>query len=325
MKALVCDCYGSFDCVRYRDVPDPVAKPDEILVSIRAAGAVFTDLLFVQGRYQVKPDLPFVLGSEMAGEVIAVGERVTRFRPGDRIMSLALRFGAFAERIALPEWLPVRMPASLPYETGAALISSSATAQHALRQKAQLQPGETLVVTGAAGGTGSAAIQVGKAIGARVIAVVSSAERAQFCKSLGADDTIDYNREDLKQAIKDRTEGRGADVILETVGGNAFDACSRAMAVDGRLLVVGFASGRIPSLPVNLTLVKVYSVIGVHWLTFVKKNPELHAANMEELVTWVEQGLVSPPVSAVFPLSEGVSALKKIESRDVLGKVVLKV
>lgn len=324
MKALVCDSYGSIDCVRYRDVPEPAAKPDEVLVRVRAAGAVFTDLLFAQGRYQVKPALPFVLGSEFAGDVVAVGERVTRFRPGDRIMSLATHFGAFAEMVTVPDWVPTPMPASLPYEAGAAMISSSGTAQHALRQKGLLQPGETLLITGAAGGTGSAAIQIGKAIGARVIAACSSDERARFCKSLGADETINYSREDLKTAVKEHTQGRGADVIFETVGGDIFDACSRAIAVDGRLLVIGFASGRLPTLPVNLTLVKVYSVIGVHWLTFAKKHPAQHAANMKELNDWVERGVVAPVVTCEFPLSEGVNALRKFEAREVMGKVILK-
>ena len=323
MKALVCDAYGSIDAVHYRDVPDPVPRRGEILISVKAAGAVLTDVLFALGTYQVKPPLPFVLGSEIAGEILAVGEGVTRFKVGDRVASLAIEFGAFAEKIVLPDWLPSPLPKNVPFEKGAVLMSSAATAQHALRQRGALLAGETLVVTGAAGGTGSAAIQVGQAMGARVIAVCSSAERASFCLSLGADEAIDYSREDLKQAIKDRTGGQGADVVFETVGGDIFDACSRAMAVEGRLLVVGFAAGRIPTLETNLPLVKVYALIGVHWLTFVKRHPDQHAANMEELMAWVSSGAVSPAIDDVMPLENGADALRRLQNREVLGKLVL--
>lgn len=324
MKALVCDSYGSLDCIRYGDVPDPVPGPDDVLVQMKAAGVVFTDILFAEGKYQFRPALPFVLGSVVSGDIIALGNNVGRFGLGERIASVAVNFGGFAEKVVIPAWLPSRLPQFISYESGAAMMSSTGTAQHALRQGGALQAGETLVVTGAAGGTGSAAIQVGKALGARVIAVCSSEERAAFCKSQGADDTINYLKEDLKTAIKERTNGRGADVVFETVGGDVFDACARAMAVDGRLLVVGFASGRLPTLPVNLTLVKVYSVIGLHWLTFIKHQPVQHEANMEELFAWLERGVITPAISSVEPLSEGVAALKRLARREVMGKLILK-
>lgn len=323
MKALVCDSYGSLDCIRYRDVPEPSMGPDDILLQVRGAGVVFTDILFVQGRYQTKPPLPFIPGSEVAGEIVAVGSNVSRFAPGDRVASLSVNFGGFAERVVIPAWLPQRLPEFMSYEAGAALMSAAGTAQHALRQRAKLQAGETLVVTGAAGGTGSAAIQVGKAIGAHVIAVCSSDEREEFCRSQGADETINYAREDLKTAIKDLTDNRGADVIFETVGGDVFDACARAMAINGRLLVVGFASGRLPVLPVNLTLLKVYSLVGVHWLTFVKREPALHAANMREMLIWLERRALVPAVTSIVPLADGAAALRRLASREVLGKVVL--
>ncbi|RJG02677.1 NADPH:quinone oxidoreductase family protein [Noviherbaspirillum sedimenti] len=324
MKALVCNNFGDVNTLSYQEMPDPNAGSDDVLVQVRAAGVVFTDILLAEGKYQTKPALPFILGTEISGDVVAVGSNVTRFKPGDRVMSLAMNFGAFAEKIALPGWLPTRLPPNISYESGAAMMSSTATAQHALRQRADMQVGETLVVTGAAGATGSGAIQVGKAIGARVIAVCSSDEKAAFAKSQGADETINYTKEDLKKAIKERTGGRGADVVFDTVGGDVFGACARAMATNGRLLVVGFASGNLPILPVNLTLVKVYSVIGVHWLTFVRQQPELHAKNMEELLVWVEQGIINPAIDSVVPLSEGVAALKRLSSRRAMGKVVIK-
>ena len=198
------------------------------------------------------------------------------------------------------------------------------TAHHALRQRGQLKAGETLVVLGAAGGTGTAAVQIGKAIGAKVIAVCSSDEKLAFAKEQGADIGINYSNEDLKAAIKKHTDGRGADVVYDVVGGDAFDICSRAMAWNGRLLVVGFASGRIPELPVNLTLVKGYSVVGVFWGQFTQNEPEVHAANMRELFTWVKDGTVSPIIDSVYPLSKGIDAIKYVTGRNVMGKVIIK-
>ena len=323
MKALVCEALGTLDGIRYRDVPEPEAEPDEVLVRVRAAAVVFTDLLFAQGRYQMRPELPFVLGSIVAGEVIAAGSQARRWQPGDRIASVAANFGGFAERVVIPASVPARLPPSVSFALGAAAMSATGTAQHALRQKGALRRGETLVVTGAAGGTGSAAIQVGKLLGARVIAVCSSTERAAFCLAQGADDTINYTTEDLKLAIKARTGGRGADVVFETVGGDVFDACAHAMAIDGRLLVVGFASGRVPSLPVNLPLVKVYSLLGVHWLSFIRHAPEEHAHNMQELHDWLEHGAVTPAIDSILPMSQGVRALERLARREVMGKLIL--
>lgn len=323
MKALVCEKFGSLDDIRCRDMPEPSPGSGEVLIQVRAAAAVYTDLLFAQGKYQTRPELPFVLGSIVSGDVIAVGNQVQRWKPGDRIASVATSFGGFAERVVIPATVPGRLPPSITYEVGAAAMSATAMAQHALRQKGALKRGETLVVTGAAGGAGGAAIQVGKKLGAHVIAVCSSAERAAFCRTLGADDTINYTTEDLKAAIKSRTDGRGADVVFETVGGEVFDHCARAMAIDGRLLVVGFASGHLPSLPVNLPLIKVYSVIGVHWLTFINKAPEQHALNMDELYGWLDQGELVPVIASIVSLSQGVEALRRLARREVMGKLIL--
>jgi NADPH2:quinone reductase len=324
MKALVCEAYGPVENLVYRDLPDPVPGAGEILVAVRAIGVNFPDGLLVEGKYQARPSCPFVPGSEVSGDVIALGAGVDRFQVGDRVLSLTTSFGAYAEKIVLPAAVANKLPAFMDYEQGAALLAATGTAHHALRQRGRLQAGETLVVLGAAGGTGVAAVQIGKAIGARVIAVCSTDAKIAFAKAQGADDGINYSREDLNQAIKTLTDGRGADVVYDAVGGDAFDACSRAMAWDGRLLIVGFASGRIPTLPVNLTLVKGYAVIGVFWGAFTEKEPAAHAANMRELFGWVESGQVRPVIDAVFPLADGIAAIKKVTGRDVMGKVIVK-
>ncbi len=324
MKALVCEAYGPVENLVYRDLPDPVPGAGEILVAVRAIGVNFPDGLLVEGKYQARPPCPFAPGSEVSGDVIALGAGVNDFQVGERVLSLTTRFGAYAEKIALPAAAVSKLPPFMNYDQGAALLGATGTAHHALRQRGRLQAGETLVVLGAAGGTGCAAVQIGKAIGARVIAVCSSAEKIAFAKAQGADEGINYSREDLNQAIKRLTDGRGADVVYDAVGGDAFDACSRAMAWDGRLLIVGFASGRIPTLPVNLTLVKGYSVIGVFWGAFTEKEPAAHAANMRELFGWIETGQVKPVIDAVFPLRNGIAAIKKVTGRDVMGKVIVK-
>ena len=324
MKALVCEQYGPVEDLKYRDFPDPEPAPGEILVAVKAIGVNFPDGLLVEGKYQARPECPFAPGSEISGEVVGLGEGVIDFAVGDRVLALTTNFGAYAEQITLPSSAAYKMPASMDYETGAALLAASGTAHHGLRQRGRLQAGETLVVLGAAGGTGIAAVQIGKAIGARVIAVCSSEEKLAFAKSQGADDGINYSEQDLNKAIKALTNGRGADVVYDAVGGDAFDACSRAMAWDGRLLIVGFASGRIPTLPVNLTLVKGYSVIGVFWGSFTLKQPEDHAANMRELYQWFEAGKVVPVIDKGFALKDGIEAIKYVTGRNVRGKVVVR-
>lgn len=323
MKALVCEQYGPVEDLNYRDFPEPVAGPGEVLVQVKAIGVNFPDGLLVEGKYQARPECPFAPGSEISGEVIELGEGVTDFSVGDRVLALTTAFGAYAEKITLPTTAAYNMPASMDYQTGAALLAATGTAHHGLRQRGRLQAGETLVVLGAAGGTGIAAVQIGKAIGARVIAVCSSEEKLAFAKSQGADDGINYSEQDLNKAIKALTDGRGADVVYDAVGGDAFDACSRAMAWDGRLLIVGFASGRIPELPVNLTLVKGYSVVGVFWGQFTQHEPEAHAANMRELFQWCEAGKVKPIVDRTYQLADGIEAIKYVTGRNVMGKVVI--
>lgn len=324
MKALVCEAFGPVDDLVYREFPDPVPGEGEVLVDVEAIGVNFPDGLLVEGKYQLRPQCPFVPGSEFAGRVAALGPGAGGFAVGDRVFGWHMGGGAYAERVAALTSEIHPLPANLSVEQGAALLCATGTAHHALRQRGRLQPGETLVVLGAAGGTGIGAVQVGKAIGARVIAVCSSDEKIEFALSQGADEGINYSREDLNQAIKARTGGRGADVVYDPVGGDAFDACSRAMAWDGRLLVVGFASGRIPKLPVNLTLVKGYSVVGVFWGEFTRREPEAHAANMRELLAWVEAGKVVPVIDREFRLADGIQAIQYVTGRNVRGKVVVK-
>ncbi|MGQ4598893.1 zinc-binding dehydrogenase [Nocardia sp. R6R-6] len=323
MKALVCDTFGSVDHVVYRDIDEPAPGPDDVLIDVRAAGAGFYDVLFAEGKYQIKPDPPFVLGCEVAGVVAAVGSNVTRLAVGDRVMSLGIHFGSFAERMTLPGWLPTVLPENIDFEQSGGTMSSLGVAQHALCQRANLQSSETLVVTGASGGTGSAAIQIGKLLGARVIAVCSSEERSAYCRQVGADDVIDYTTSEVKQSIRELTGGRGADVVFDTVGGDVFSACARAMAMGGRLLVVGFASGQIAAFPPNLSLVAGYALVGVNWLSYLRAQPADHHRTMSRLTDWLRAGEVSPTITDVVQMSEGRDVLRRIANRAVMGKIVL--
>jgi NADPH2:quinone reductase len=323
VKAQVCEAFGPIETLEFRDFPEPAPGAGEILIDSHAISVNFADSLVIEGRYQVRPPFPFVPGTEAAGEVSAVGDDVKGFKIGDRVLGFCEAFGAFAERMLMPAEIAAPLPDFMSFEEGAGLLAATGTAHHALRQRGQLCAGETLVVLGAAGGTGTAAVQIGKALGARVIAVCSNAKKMAFARSQGADECIDYSQDDLRAALKTLTNGRGVDVVYDAVGGDAFDACARAMAWNGRLLVVGFASGRIPQLSVNLTLVKGYAVVGVFWGRFTREEPSLHAANMRELFGWIEAGKVRPIIDTVFALSECIAALRKVSGRDVIGKVVM--
>lgn len=324
MKAIVCEEYGAIEDLKYQEVDDLTPGKGQLRVKVKAVGVNFPDGLLVQGLYQAKPQVPFVPGSEFCGEILALGEGVKHFQPGQRLMCMSPTFGAFAEEALVHKSMVIPVPDGMRDEDAASILCAHGTAHHALKQRAKLAKGETLVVLGAAGGTGLAAVQIGKQMGAKVIAVCSTEEKLALAKQNGADETINYTSEDLKKRIKEITEGKGADVVYDPVGGDAFNACASAMARNGRLLVIGFASGTIPKLPVNLTLVKEYSVVGVFWGSFVQHEPQEFAKNMAELFAWYQNGAVKIEVDEVFSLENTADALNKVMSRKVSGKVIIK-
>ncbi len=322
MQAVRCHAFGPVDSLAIDEVAIPEPGPDEIIVQNQACGVNFPDALLVQGLYQLKPAFPFIPGCEVAGVVSAVGSKVTHLAVGQKVAAVC-QLGGFAQYVAVPAGQAMPLPDFIPATEAAALITAHATAHHALKQRANLQAGETLVVTGAAGGTGLAAVQIGKAMGARVIAVCSTDEKLALAKANGADEGINYTEQDFKAQLKALTGGRGADVVYECVGGEAFEVLSRAMAWQGRLLVVGFASGNIPTLPVNLALVKGYSLVGVFWGVFTQKSPAVFMQNMQELIGWYQQQKVKVVVDGTYALADCAQALQKLVDRKVKGKVVL--
>lgn len=321
MKAIVASDYGPIDQLRYADWPEPVAEGRTVVIEAEVIGVNFPDGLLVQGLYQMKPPTPFVPGMEVAGRVVAVGDRVTSFRVGDRVASVS-SMGAYAEKVGAHEASVMKLPDAISAADACALLCGYGTSHHALKQRGQLRPGETLCVLGASGATGVAAVQIGKAMGATVIGVASSEAKRQVAKAAGADIVLGY--ENLKDALKEATDGKGVDVAFDPVGGEAFDALSRSMAWNGRLLVIGFASGTIPKLPVNLTLVKGYSLVGVFWGAFTQKEPAVYAENMRELVGWHLAGKVRPVIEGVYPLADAPAVLQRVLGRGATGKIVLK-
>lgn len=320
MKAIVARDFGPIETLDYADWPDPEPKAGEVVIEAEKIGVNFPDGLLVQGLYQMKPEPPFIPGMEVAGRVVAVGADVARFKPGDRVASVA-SLGAYAEKVAADADAVMALPEGMSGEDACALLCGYGTSHYALKQRGALKPGETLCVLGASGATGIAAVQIGKAMGARVIAVASSEAKRANAVEAGADLAIGYAN--LKDELKKATDGKGVDVAFDPVGGEAFDALSRSMAWGGRLLVIGFASGTIPKLPVNLTLVKGYSLVGVFWGAFRAKEPEVYAENMRELVAWYEEGRVKPVIEGVYPLQEAPAVLSRVLSRGAAGKIVL--
>ncbi len=322
MRAVLCKQFGPPSSLVVEDVPSPVAGPGRLVVSVKACGVNFPDTLIIQGQYQFKPELPFSPGGEVAGIVKAVGEGVTRFKPGDRVIA-ATTWGGYAEEVVAEAARTLPMPDGMDFATAAAFTLTYGTSHHALKDRAVLQPGETLLVLGAAGGVGLAAVELGKAMGARVIAAASSPAKLAVCRDHGADELIDYAAEDLRERIKALTGGRGVDVVYDPVGGDYSEPALRGMAWRGRFLVVGFAAGRIPSLPLNLPLLKGCAVLGVFWGAFTRNEPERNAANLRELMQWVGDGRLRPHVSARYPLERAADALDDLVQRRVHGKVVL--
>jgi NADPH2:quinone reductase len=294
----------------------------QVVVSVKACGVNFPDTLIIQGKYQFKPEAPFSPGSEVAGIVKEVGEGVQSFKQGDRVIAFT-GWGGFAEEVAVDAIKLIPMPPGLDFPIASAFVLTYGTAHHALKGRAQLQPGETLLVLGAAGGVGLAAIEIGKLLGATIIAAASSDDKLDTCVQHGASETINYAAQDLRERIKQITGGKGVDVIFDPVGGEYAEPALRSIAWKGRYLVVGFAAGDIPRIPLNLTLLKGCSIVGVFWGAFTEREPQHNADNLRELLTWLAEGKIRPHISATYPLERAADALYAMMNRKVQGKVVL--
>ncbi|MGB7258534.1 MAG: NADPH:quinone oxidoreductase family protein [Pseudolabrys sp.] len=323
MKALLCTRLGTPDDLELRDIPDPVAGPGEAVVRVKAASLNFFDTLIIAGKYQYKPAPPFSPAAEFAGTVENVGDGVTSIKAGERVIGY-MTYGAAREKVAISADRLVKMPDGLDFDRAAGVCITYGTTYHALKDRGAIKPGETLAVLGASGGVGLAAIELGKLMGARVIACASSDEKIAFTRKHGADEGINYASEDLKDALRRLTDGRGADVIYDPVGGPYSEPALRSIAWEGRFLVVGFAAGDIPKLPLNLILLKGCSVVGVFWGSFIERDPQGHRANTVQLLEWCAQGKLSSHVHAVYPLADAPKALKAIAARQVMGKVILR-
>jgi len=322
MKAVVCKAWGLPDTLVIDELPDPVPGPGQVALDVMAAGVNFPDVLIIQGKYQFKPELPFTPGNELSGVVRSVGEGVTAFKPGDKVIAFTSQ-GAFAEQIVVPAQALMPMPPGMDFDTAAAITLTYGTSHHAVADRAALKEGETMLVLGAAGGVGLAAIEIGKALGARVIAAASSDEKLAVCREHGADATINYSTEDLREAIKAATGGKGPDVIYDPVGGIYAEPAFRSIGWRGRYLVVGFANGEIPKLPLNLTLLKGASLMGVFWGEFAKREPKANMAAMRQLMGWMAEGKIRPHISGRYALKDTATALNDMAARKVTGKVVI--
>ena len=322
MHEWLCENPTGIDALNWKELPTPQPKAGEVLLEIKAASLNFPDILIVQNKYQMKPALPFVPGSEYAGIVQAVGEGVTHLKVGQAVACLS-GTGGFGTHTIAPAALCMPLPEGFSHVDAAAFIMIYATSWHALMDRAQLKAGETVLVLGAAGGVGTAAIQIAKAAGARVIAAASTDEKCALCTRLGADATINYSTGNLRDSIKALTDGKGPDVIYDPVGGDFAEPAFRSIAWRGRYLVVGFASGPIPSLPLNLTLLKGASIVGVFWGDFARREPKANAAMMAELAQWYAQGKVKPVIDRAMPMAELKAAYAHMGSRGVMGKLVM--
>ena len=323
MKALLCLRYGPPEALEIKDIPEPKAAPGEVVVEVAAAALNFFDTLVIAGKYQAKPEFPFSPAAEFAGTVVALGEGVKGFRPGDKVAG-TVGFGAARQQIAAPAAQLIHVPEGLALDKAAGLFVTYGTTMHALKDRAKLQAGETLAVLGATGGVGLAAVELGKEMGAQVIACASSAEKLEFARAHGAVEVIDYSKEDLKERLRALTNGKGVDVIYDPVGGAYAEAAVRALAWQGRFLVIGFAAGEIPKIPLNLLLLKECDLLGVFWGEFVRRRPEKQKANMQEILSLARAGKISAHVDAVYPLERAAEALNALATRKVKGKIVLK-
>lgn len=322
MHALVCKELGATSNLVVEQAPDPVAGPGEVLVRVHAAGINFPDILVIKGLYQVKVEPPFVPGNEAAGTIIATGEGVSRYQIGDRVMIMP-EGGAFAELCIVPEYRVIPMPPDLGFEQAAGFTITYGTSYHAFKQSAKIQAGDTVLVLGAAGGVGITAVEIASALGARVIAAASSDDKLEFARAAGADETINYSEESLKDRCKALTGGKGVDIVYDPVGGELAQQALRALAWHGRYLVIGFACGDIPNFPANIALLKEANIIGVWWGTWTQHNPRESMQNMAELAAMVAKGKLIPRVTESYPLDQFMEAFASLENRRARGKVIL--
>jgi NADPH2:quinone reductase len=324
MRALLCKEYGPPERLVLEELPSPAPGERQVLIRVAACGVNFPDTLIIQGKYQFRPPLPFAPGGELAGVVAAVGAGVTHLAVGDRVIAF-IGWGGFAEEVVADANRVFRMPDEMDFVTGATFVLTYGTSHHALVDRAQLKAGETLLVLGAAGGVGMAALQIGKALGARVIAAASSDEKLALCRQYGADATINYSSEDLKTRIKELTDGAGADVVYDPVGGGYSEAALRSTAWGGRFLVIGFAAGEIPRIPLNLPLLKGCSIVGVFYGDWTTREPQRNQQHLAELLGWLRAGKLAPHISARYPLERGAAALDDMLDRRIMGKAVIEI
>ena len=322
MRAVLCEAWGSPEALAVADVPEPRPGPDEVLIRVHACGVNFADALIVQGRYQEKPALPFTPGLEVAGEIVAMGRDVGGLGTGQRVAALCTT-GGYAEMAVAPAAVTVRIPDSMPSETAAGFMVAYGTAHLGLGHRAGLRSGETLLVHGAGGGVGLAAVEVGKTMGATVIATAGSEDKRALARAHGADHVIDYRAGRFKDIVKTLTDGRGADVVFDPVGGGVLAQSMRCIAWEGRLLVIGFAAGDIPEVPAGLVLVKNISLVGVYWGAYRIHDPGLVTASLRHLLGWYEKGALRPVISEVLPLEHAAQALRRLLCREARGKIVL--
>lgn len=323
MKALLCKQFGSFGDLAVEDVDSPTAGEGQVVVEVRAAGLNFPDLLSIAGKYQVRTEPPFVPGVEGAGVVNAVGPGVDRLAVGDRVMFTSVRGGAFAAQCVVDANTALPLPDFMDFEQGAGFAITYATSYHAFRQCAPIQPGQTVLVLGAAGGVGTTAVEIASAMGAHVIAAASSDEKTEFARTVGARDTVNYSNTSLKESVRELTDGKGVDVVYDPVGGEMARQALSALAFSGRYLVVGFASGEIPAFPANLLLLKEASVMGVYWGDWAALNPGDAASNFQEVARMVGEGTLTPRITSVYPLERFQEAFAELAERRARGKVVL--
>jgi NADPH:quinone reductase len=322
MKAVICKEYGDYHDLAFEEMDDPTPGPGQVCIDVRAAGLNFPDLLLVQGLYQMKPPTPFVPGAECAGIISALGEGVQRFALGDRVIGYTLN-GAMAEKVVVEEAALARLPEGMDFDVGAGITTTYATSYYALKQRANLQPGESLAVLGAAGGVGLAAVELGAAMGANVIACASTDEKLALTQTHGASTLINYEKDELKAALKAATNGKGADVIYDPVGGKYAEPALRAIGNNGRYLVVGFAAGDIPKIPLNLVLLKTASLVGVFWGAWAMRDPAAHVQNMKEIFDFYQQGKIKATVTKRYEMADFMGGFDALANREAQGKLVL--